>query len=180
MGRAILCLVLLLASSAISAGAADEGKGPHARSDELRRSHEEKILRGVLTIYVWKMTDEVGLTDEQAAEVFPKIRDTFRIRWQSAARRQRLLRLLEREIDSLPRQEHALRRLLTQWEENEATRYAAQQEMRQALTRVLTPAQQAKSLFFEEQFQGDLIRVIREIRREQVRQSGQRRRAQEP
>ena len=154
--------------------------GPHSKGSEIRSSAQGKVLRAVLMIYVWKMTEEVGLSDEQAAQVFPKIREAFRIRWQSAAKRQRLLRFLERKIDSLPEQEHALKQLLGQWGENETKRYAAQQEMRVALTRVLTPEQQAKSLLFEEQFQGDLIRVIREIRRERLQRSAQRSRAQEP
>ncbi len=181
MGRVILCLGLLCSLCFIGGSTTDaaEESGPHSKYREARRSSQERVLRGVLTIYIWKMTEEIGLTEEQAAQVFPKIRETFRIRWQSAARRQRLLRLLEREIDSLPQQEHTLKQLLAQWEENEAKRYAAQQEMRQALTRVLTPEQQAKSLFFEEQFQGDLIRVIREIRRERLQRSAERKRAKE-
>ncbi len=181
MGRVILCLGLLCSLCFIGGSTTDaaEVSGPLSKNREIRTSSQGRIFGGVLTIYMWKMTEEVGLTVEQAAQVFPKIRETFRIRWQSAARRQRLLRLLEKEIDSLPQQEHTLKRLLAQWEENEAKRYAAQQEMRQALTRVLTPEQKAKSLFFEEQFQGDLTRVIREIRRERLQRSAERKRAKE-
>ena len=57
--------------------------------------------------------------------------------------------------------------LLSQWEENEAKLQTAQKEMREVLNRVLTPDQQAKSLLFEEGFEGDLVRVIAKIRRDQ-------------
>lgn len=182
MSRAICCLGLLFSLCFMGGSTTDaaDGSGPRSNDGEIARSPQGSVLRGVLTIYMWKMTEEVGLTEEQAAQVFPRIREAFQARWQSAARRQYLLRFLEREIDSLSKQERALKLFLTQWEDNETQRYAAQQDMRKALTRVLTPEQQAKSLLFEEQFQGDLIRVIREIRRERLQRSVREGRAQEP
>lgn len=180
MWRAIICLVLLLSPSVIGEGTAGERKAPRPQSREPQRSYEERVLRGVLTIYIWKMTEAVGLTEEQAAQVFPKIREAFRTRWESAAKRRDLLQLLQRKINALRQKDNGLVPILTEWEENEAKRYGAQQEMREALTRVLTPAQQAKSLLFEERFQGDLVKVIREINRERVERSRQQRRSQEP
>jgi hypothetical protein len=144
-----------------------EAEEPHSRLREIRKSSQEKVLRGVLTIYIWKMTDAVGLTDGQAAQVFPKIRESFQIRWESAAKRRHLLQRLQRAIDSVP-QEEGLTRLLAEWGENEAKLHAAQEEMRGTLKKVLTPKQEAKSLLFEEQFEGDLVRVIAQIRREQA------------
>lgn len=176
MWRVIFSLVLLFGlfltgGSPVNGAEAEE----RSRLRDIRRSSQEKVLRGVLTIYIWKMTDAVGLTDQQAAKIFPKIREAFQIRWESAAKRRHLLQRLQRAIDSVPQEEEGLKRLLAEWEKNEAKLHAAQEEMREALKRVLTPQQEAKSLLFEEQFEGDLIRVIAKIRKQSQRVNKQNR-----
>jgi len=161
----LLCVCLSLALSSAQVIGAEESR---SRAGEVRKSSQERVLRGVLAIYVWKMTDAVGLTEEQAARVFPTVRKSFETRWQLAAKRRNFLELFRRSIDAAPQQESELKRLLNQWEENEAKLQVAQEEMRQTLTKILSPEQQAKSLLFEQQFEGDLVRLIAEIRREQA------------
>ena len=62
--------------------------------------------------------------------------------------------------------ESELKNLLARWEENEKELHSAREELRKELTSVLTPEQQAKSLLFEEEFEGELSRVLTQIRRE--------------
>ncbi len=52
-----------------------EAEGPRSRLKEIRKSSQERVLRGVLTIYIWKMTDAVGLTEEQAAQVLQRMEE---------------------------------------------------------------------------------------------------------
>lgn len=159
----ILGVCGLIAFGLLRVGAADTARSPPG---EGRRVSNERVLRGVLTIYVWKMTDAVKLTHDQAARLFPEIRETFRARWRSAEKRRELLQLFRQAIEAVPADEAALKRLLEQWEENEAGLNAAREHMRKAMARVLTPEQQARSLLFEEEFERDLVRVIADMRRE--------------
>lgn len=173
MKRSILLgVVILFGLFTIWRGSAGSAEGEKAVSDSVRgvfKPAQEKALRGVLTIYIWRMTEAVGLTEEQAAQVFPKIREAFQTRWQSAAKRRQLLFSLRRVVDSSNQGKEGLERLLSQWEENEAKLNASQREMLEALKKILTPEQQVKYLLFEEQFQGDLSKILEELRRERLR-----------
>lgn len=170
----LLGLVLLFSPLLIGGGTAaspEEQKAPPATSRDLigPTSKRERALGGVLTIYIWKMTEAVGLTEEQAAQIFPKIREAFQIRWQSAAKRRQLLFSLRRAVDTSNQGKEGLEQLLSQWEENEAKLSASQREMLETLKKILTPEQQVKYLLFEEQFQGDLSKILQELRRERGR-----------
>ncbi len=131
-----------------------------------QRLPNERLLRGVLTIYIWKMTDAVKLTDKQTAQVFPLVRKNFYARWQLAMKRRNLIQMVRQAVDGAPKQEVELNRLLAQWEQNEERLQAAREGLRKALTKVLTPEQQAKSLLFEEEFEAELSRVMAQIRQE--------------
>lgn len=162
----VACLGLLgvLLSTPASAS---EGEQATPGSRRLTAS-EYRALRSVETIYMWRMTEAVGMTEEQAAQIFPRVREAFQARWPLAARRRHLLDLLRRAVDE-PSGPENLPLLLAQWEKNEMKLRASRQRMWEALTRVLTFEQQVRCLLFEEQFQGDLVRVIEEHRRNQTR-----------
>jgi hypothetical protein len=161
-------LLSLWAATASLAGAPEGEKSFPDLVQETTAPVQERALRGVLTIYIWKMTEAVGLSEEQAAQLFPKIHEAFRARWQSEAKRRQLLRLLERVNAAVPPPRERLDHLLAQWGENEARMHASQEEMQEAVRRVLAPMQQVKFLLFQERFQGDLTQVIADVRREQV------------
>jgi len=157
------CLLCILLSS--PAGATD---GPAPPESRRLTPSEQRVLRRVETIYMWRMTDAVGMTEEQAAQIFPRVREAFQARWPLAARRRHLLVLLRRAVDE-PSGSENLPLLLAEWEDNEMRLRGARQRMWDALMRVLTAEQQVRCLLFEEQFQGDLVRVIEEHRRNQTR-----------
>lgn len=125
---------------------------------------EQRALRRVETIYMWRMTEAVGLNEEQAAQIFPRVREAFQARWPLAARRRQLLVLLRKAVDERSESDN-LALLLAQWEDNETKLRASRQRMWDALIRVLSTEQLVRCLLFEEQFQGDLVRVLEEHRR---------------
>lgn len=168
MRRKFLALLIVAIIGSLAAGsllvvAMEE---PGGGAVESQRLPNERFLRGVLTIYIWKMSEAVKLKEEQSAQVFPLVRKNFHTRWQLAMKRRNLMQLFHRAVDGAPQQESELKRLLAQWEENEEKLHTARGELRKALTKVLTPEQQAKSLLFEEEFEGELSRVVTKIRQE--------------
>jgi hypothetical protein len=162
----VTCLGVLCVLLSTAAGAGDGG--PAAPGAKLLTPSERRALRSVETIYVWKMTDAVGMTEEQAAQIFPRVREAFQARWPLAAQRRHLLVLLRRAVDE-PSGSDNLSLLLAQWEDNEMKLRASRQRMSEALTRVLSVEQQVRCLLFEEQFHGDLARMVEEYRRSPAR-----------
>jgi hypothetical protein len=141
------------------------GDGGPAAPDARRLTlSEQRGLRRVETLYMWKMTEAVGISEEQAAQIFPRVREVFQARWPLAARRRQLLLQLRQAVDG-PSGSDSLTGLLAQWEDNETKLRASRQHMWDAFARVLTTEQQVRCLLFEEQFQGDLVRMIEEHRR---------------
>jgi hypothetical protein len=179
MKRRVVSLVVFLALATGAPVAAGAPEDEDALVDALKGTPpqvQERLLEGVLSIYMWKMTEAVALTDEQASQTFPKIRESFQARWRSAARRRALLRTFERAIEAPANRKvrtERVDRLLSAWEENEAKLRDAQRGMLEALKKVLTSEQKVKYLLFEERFQGDLIRVVDEIRRERAQRLGE-------
>jgi len=176
MRHGIFMAAALLALSAVTGDLAAAPEGERSFPDLVIQDTgpaQERALRAVLTIHMWKMTEAVRLSEEQAAQLFPKIREAFRTQWQAEGKRRQLLRLLQRVSDSAPPRKERLEQLLAQWGENEEKLHAAQQEMMTAVRRVLTPMQQVKYLLFQEQFQGELTRVIADFRREQAQSHGE-------
>jgi len=139
---------------------------PRTRPGESRRLPNERLLRGVLTIYIWKMTEAVKLNEEQSARVFPLVRKNFQTRWQLAMERRNLIQLFRKAVDATPQPEAELTHLLEQWGENEKKIHSAREGLRISLTKVLSPEQQAKSLLFEEEFESELARAVMQIRQE--------------
>ena len=152
----------------LSTPAAAGDGGPTAPGSTVLTPAEQRAMRSVETIYMWKMTEAVGMTEEQAAQIFPRVREAFQARWPLAVRRRHLLVQLRRALDE-PTGTENFPVLLAQWEENETRLRASRQRMWEALTRVLTAQQQVRCVLFEEQFQGDLARVIDEYRRSPAR-----------
>jgi len=178
----VLAWVFLLGLSAASDGPAGPPEGERSASApaiEAAVPLHERALRAVLTIHNWKLTEAVGLSEEQAAQLFPRFREAFQIRWQSERRRGHLLRRLEKMVDVAPQEGERLAQLLSQWGENEARLRASQDELQGALKRVLTPMQLVKYLLFQERFQGDLVRVLNEQRGQQPPRRVEQKRATE-
>ena len=102
MGRSALCVILILGLVAPAAGVAGAPEDENALSEIFvgPPPGQERVLEGVLTIYMAKMAEALTLTEEQAARTFPKIRESFQARWRSAARRRQLLGTLERTLDA--------------------------------------------------------------------------------
>ena len=173
MGVAAIVMILALALAA--AAASPEGGRPLPPPDaKAAASPQERGLQGILTIHSWKMTEAVGLSPAQAAQLFPRMRESFQARWQAAAKRKDLIRRLDRVSESAPPRTDRLVELLAEWRENEERLAAAQQAMEEQVRKVLSPMQQVKYLLFQERFQGDLTRLLAEVRRDQERAAAKR------
>jgi uncharacterized HAD superfamily protein len=76
--------------------------------------------------------------------------------------------------ESAPPRPDRLAELLAEWRENEERLSAAQHAMEDEVRKVLSPMQQVKYILFQERFQGDLTRLLAEVRRQQERAAAKR------
>lgn len=167
--KSALALALLLALGAAQESPGDPAEGAKPFADpagEASTPRQERNLRALLAIHNWKMTEAVGVSEDQAAQLFPRFREAFQSRWQLEARRRQLLRLFEKLSDPVSPQSEKLERLLAEWDESEAKLQASQRRLQETVKSVLTPIQQIKYLLFQERFQGDLIRSLTDHQRQ--------------
>lgn len=158
-----VALVGVLAACVAVVGAGERDGGA-AEPRQVLTPSEEQALRRLQTVYVWRMTEAVGMSDVQAAHLYPEIHDAFRTRWPLVAQRRQLLVLLRQAVDAAARPDN-LGQLLAQWQQNEAKFQTSQRRLWETLTRVLALEQQARYVLFEEQFHGDLVRVLEKLPR---------------
>ena len=120
--------------------------------------------RLIETIKIWKMTEALDLSEDQAAKLFPKLKQVEASRLEFH-RRQRLLR---DEIAELLRQqplrEVDIKRRLEELERTEADFRGRERAVRGELQSILSLEQQARLALFEERFETEMRRTIQDLR----------------
>ena len=120
--------------------------------------------RLIETIKIWKMSEALDLSEDQAAKLFPKMTQLEATR-REFHRRQRLLR---DEIAGLLRQqplrEVDLKRRLEELERTETDFRGRERTVKGELQSILSLEQQARLALFEERFETEMRRTIQDLR----------------
>jgi len=128
----------------------------------VRDPRTERIIEALL---VWRLVDELTLTDQQIARVFPRIKALKDLRIELGIRKvilQRELRALAREQ---PRNEDLIRAKIAALD---ALRLRIERERERILQEIhgaLTVEQRARFAVIEETFEAETIRTLEEVRR---------------
>jgi Spy/CpxP family protein refolding chaperone len=128
----------------------------------MRDPRTERVIEALL---VWRLVDEVRLTDQQIARIFPRIKALKDLRIELGIRRvvlQRELRMLVREQ---PRNEDLIRAKIA---ELDALRSRIEHERERILVDIhgaLTVEQRARFALIQETFEAETIRTLDEVRR---------------
>jgi predicted nucleic acid-binding Zn-ribbon protein len=116
------------------------------------------------TIKIWKMTEALDLSEDQAAKFFPKLTQL------EAARRefQRRQRLLRDELAVLLRQrplrDQEIKARLEELDRTEADFRGRERAVRNEVRTILSLEQQARLALFEERFEAEMRRTIQDLR----------------
>lgn len=127
-----------------------------------RDPRAERVIEALL---IWRLVDELNLTDQQVARIFPRIKALKDLRIELGLRRvtlQRELRALAREQ---PRNEDLIRAKIA---ELDALRTRIERErgrIFQEINAALTVEQQARFAIIQESFEAETIRTLEEVRR---------------
>jgi hypothetical protein len=119
-------------------------------------------------VRVYRLTQELDLTTEQAIEFFPMLNDLQKIERDFRVQQQELLNQLKQMV----REEEAQREiqvLLSKYESLLRARVERQVDKMKEIKEILTPNQQAKYLIFQDEFEREIRRMIKEVRKIQPR-----------
>ena len=144
---------------------------PVVGRDESPQSIEkrEKIRKRIELIRMWKLTEELDLTEETGAKLFPILHkyDEKRIRLQKERRNSmnQLRKALEDEGTSDEEIESAMDKV----GKNALAASDLLRQQREELKGVLAPRQRAKFILFQREFHREIRKIIAEARERKVR-----------
>jgi Spy/CpxP family protein refolding chaperone len=127
-----------------------------------RDPRTERVIEALL---IWRLVDELNLTDQQIARIFPRIKALKDLRIELGIRRVILQRELRALLRERPRNEDLIRVKIT---ELDALRTRIERERGRILLEInaaLTVEQQARFAIIQESFEAETIRTLEEVRR---------------
>lgn len=170
MGKTVN-LVLVMASLALilglmlAIGAETENHRPERRSRETDTNlSREENSRLIEIIRIWKLVDELGVNEEQLAEVLPRFKELRELRRDYYKNRRDAVRELAGLVEAGNFSEKGLKSKVDKFRSTEIDYYRKYKELRDILNSNLTITQQAKYIVFEDEYSGDMRRLIRTLR----------------
>lgn len=127
-----------------------------------RDPRAERVIEALL---IWRLVDELNLTDQQVARIFPRIKALKDLRIELGLRRVMLQRELRALVREQPRNEDLIRAKIT---ELDALRTRIERErgrIFQEVNAALAVEQQARFAIIQESFEAETIRTLEEVRR---------------
>ena len=118
----------------------------------------------LLTIKMWKLTETLDLSDEQAAKLFPLLRK-YQKTMDSINQRSRKLMQELRKLVGENASDKKLLPVLNELESLNKKKAQAQDEMWNTIKSILTVQQQAKYILFEQTFKRRMLELLRKSRR---------------
>jgi hypothetical protein len=116
------------------------------------------------TIKIWKMTEALNLTEDQAAKLFPKLTQLEASRREFHGR-QRLLRdALAELLRQRPLREIEVKTRLEELDRTEIDFKGRERSVMGELRSILSLEQQARLALFEERFEMEMRRTIQDLR----------------
>ncbi len=149
---AVLGLVSLLVLTVPAAGQVPAARDPRA----------ERVIEALL---IWRLVDELNLTDQQIARIFPRIKDLKDLRLDLGREKVRLQRDLRDLLAQQPRDENAIRAKVAELEQLRDQIDRRRQRLLREIAAALTIEQRAKFVLIQDTFEADMIRLLEEVRR---------------
>jgi Spy/CpxP family protein refolding chaperone len=122
----------------------------------------ERIIEALL---IWRLVDELDLSDGQIARIFPSIKALKAIRLEMGRRVPRLLREIRELTAATPRDDEAIRLKVTELNLLRTQVEARRRQQLELIAQVLTPEQLGKFAAIQETFEADTLRLLLDMRR---------------
>ena len=133
------------------------------------QENEESDPRTIIEkIRIYRLTKELDLTTEQAVEFFPKLNELQKIDKDYRVQQAEILADLKELIGS-GAEDRQIQQSLRRYEALFTSKVERQLSKLKEIGRLLTPAQQAKYLIFQDEFEREIRRMIKEVKKIQPR-----------
>lgn len=147
---------VLIAAVALVVPAAGQEPPPHPpqRGDRL-----------IEAFLIWRLVDELDLTEAQIVRIFPRIKALKVIRLEMGRRVPRLVREIRQLTGQAPRDDEAIRIKVAELNQLRAEMEVRRRHQLQMIASVLTPEQLGKFVLIQETFEAETLRLLEEMRR---------------
>lgn len=131
----------------------------------IAQENESNDPRAIIEkIRIYRLTEELDLTTEQAIEFFPRLRELQKIDADFRTQQKAILNNLRVLVGSAD-QEDEIVESLNRFEVILKERVERQLRKMKEIRNMLTPSQQAKYLIFQDDFEREIRRMIKEVKR---------------
>jgi len=160
MTLALIVALALGGGPVLAQPAATSPRGEDRSMDQERR---EELRKRIELIWMWKLTEELDLTQEEGAKVFPILRQYEEQKRALREENKHLVRELDRMIKANA-SEGELKKTIRALEENDTKLHEVQQEGFQKLEKILSVEQQAKYIVFQAEFRREIHGLLRKAK----------------
>lgn len=117
------------------------------------------------TLRIWRLTEELKLSEEQASKLFPKLRAMREAKREFRRERMEILKSMKKELKSEKPREKVLKEKIESLKRGEKGFREKEEGLREEISRILTIEQQARLLVFQEKFDKEIRTLIRKVKR---------------
>ena len=129
------------------------------------RPRDPRTERVIEALLVWRLVDELNLSDDQIARIFPRIKALKELRIGLGIRKVVLQRELRALLREQPPNEEAIRAKVAELDQLRARVEQQRERILQEISAVLTLEQRARFALIQETFEAETIRTLEEVRR---------------
>ena len=140
--------------------------GPAFEGDEPPPPLEkrEEIRKRIELIRMWKLTEELDLTEETGAKLFPILHKYDEKRTELRRERHEIMNELRRALENVATSDEEIDAAMDKLDENALAVFDLIRQQRQDLKGVLSLRQQAKFILFQREFHREIRKIIAEAR----------------
>jgi Spy/CpxP family protein refolding chaperone len=124
----------------------------------------EKIRKRIELIRMWKLTEELDLTEETGAKLFPILRKYDEKRIALQKERQNIMDQLRKALEDEATSDEAIEATMDTLDNNASAMSDLLRQQREELKGILSPRQQAKFIIFQREFHREIRKIIGEAR----------------
>ncbi len=135
---------------------------PAAGQVPYRDPRAERIIEALM---IWRLVDEVNLTEPQIARIFPRIKALKEIRFEIARRRSQFRAEMNALLAQQPRNDDLIRAKIEEIEQFRRDVEFRRQRIIRDINGALTIDQRAKFALIQETFEAETLRLLEEVRR---------------
>jgi hypothetical protein len=158
-------------------GGSSESGRPLLKDDEPPPPFEkrEEIRKRIELIRMWKLTEDLDLSEEVGAKLFPILHKYDEKRVALNKERHDIFSQLRKALENEASSDEAIEGVMEKLEKNTLAELNLIRQQRKELKGILTPKQQAKFILFQREFHREIRKIIAEARDRRVRKERDRR-----